>query len=217
MKECGSLQIVTESIRTFLSDVFQKNVNEILISDLLLVESLTINGKDFDGKKSVISFQDLRNFKNLKYLEVVNTYINSSVINIFSGLPYLENLIFKDCSFSKKIKNMGKLTQIKTLRIVDCQFFNPFFLEDLVFIKKIYLSGVILDDFQAFQHLDLDFLDVSCCFFKTVFGIDDLKVKCLIVGNSQYSRFRKKFSSLKIKIIVMADYREGYYIKKWIN
>lgn len=208
---------MTESIRTFLIDLFQKSIDEILISDLLLVESITISGQDFEGEKLIISFQDLKNFKNLKYLEIANTYINSSVVNILSSLPYLENLIFKNCYFSKKIKNMGKLTQIKCIRVVGSQNCNYSFLNELIFVKKMYLSGIKLDDFQFFQNLNLDFLDVSGCSFQTVYGIDHLKVKNLIVGYSQYSRYRKKLLSLGIKIIVMADYREGYYIKKWVN
>ena len=112
---------------------------------------------------------------------------------------------------------MGKLTQVKNLRIVDCSLFDLAFLNELASIKKVYLSGMKLNDFQYFKTLHLDFLDISCSFLNGISGIDYLKVNHLIVSHSLYHSYKEKFDSLDAKIIVMADYREGYYIEKWVN
>lgn len=198
-------------------DVFDKGIQEILISDLLLVETLTIDGYDLDGNKQNISFQDLKNFKNLKYLEIANTFINSSVINILSHLLYLENIVFRNCSFSKKIKNMNKLRALRSVRIIECIDFDPLFISEMRSVKRLYLAGVSLYDFTVFQHLDLDSLDISYSQVKNINSIRQADVKNLIISHIQYEQFYADLDNLSFKIIVMADFEEGYYIEKWLH
>lgn len=217
MKECGSLEIVTGSIKSFLLDVFDKDIQDILISDLLLVETLTIDGYDLDGNKQIISFQDLKNFKNLKYLEVANTFINSSVINILSHLLYLENIVFRNCSFSKKIKNMNKLYALRSLRIINCLDFDPLFISEIKTIKRLYLAGLSINDFTVFHQLDLDSLDISYSKVQSVSGIGKVNIKNLVISHIQYKRFCDDLDRLSFKIMIMADFEEGYYIEKWLH
>lgn len=216
MKECDILQIVTDSVRTFIVDIFDKKIDDILISDLLLVETLTIDGKDFEGNRLVVSFQDLNFFKNLKYLEIVNCLINSSVINILSKMGYLENIIFRNCSFGKVNISINKL-KINCLKIIDCRGFNGLLIKDLSNVKRMYLAGVKLENFNCFENIELESLDISYSFLRNIDGINNLKTNYLVIGHSQYNKFKDKIELLKCKVMVMADYRDGYYIEKWLN
>lgn len=217
MKECGNLEVKTVSINEFLYNTFHKDLSELLISDLLLVEALTIDGKSLEGKRQVISFQDLKNFKNLKYLEIANTLINNSILSILADMPYLENLIFRNCTFSKQVKNMNQLVRIRSLKIIDCNGFDLHFISALSQIQRIYLAGMKLNSFRKFRNMDLESLDVSYCSLRTLTGMKDFHTNHLIVNENQYQLIKKSKISVSFRLIVMADFREGYYIKKWVH
>ena len=88
------MKLLTESINKYLKEVFQKD--EFLIADYLLIEYLTVDGKDYEGNKQKVSFKDLQNFKNLKYLEIADVVINDNLIDVLSDLDYLENVVFRN-------------------------------------------------------------------------------------------------------------------------
>ena len=81
------MEILTSSIQQFLVDAFSKNIEKVGYSDLLLVESLTIDGKSSDGKRQFISFDELKlckNFRldyinniNINYLTIAGSYIKT--------------------------------------------------------------------------------------------------------------------------------------------
>ena len=48
------MKLLTESINKYLKEVFQKD--EFLIADYLLIEYLTVDGKDYEGNKQKVSF-----------------------------------------------------------------------------------------------------------------------------------------------------------------
>lgn len=210
------LEIKTESIQKFLCDIFKKNINDILISDLLLVESLTVDGEDFDGRKLNIYFQEIKEFKNLKYLEISNTLINNNIINILSKLSYLENVVFRNCTISKQIKDMNKLTNITNLRIDNCYNFDLSFIKNLSNIKRLSLSGIKKIDFSVFKY-QLYSLDISKCFLNDFENIDIINVNTLIISKREYELLINKNLKYNYHIIVMADPSDGYYIEKWIN
>ena len=210
------LEIKTESIQKFLCDIFKKNINDILISDLLLVESLTVDGEDFDGRKLNIYFQEIKEFKNLKYLEISNTLINNNIINILSKLSYLENVVFRNCTISKQIKDMNKLTNITNLRIDNCYNFDLSFIKNLSNIKRLSLSGIKKIDFSVFKY-QLYSLDISKCFLNDFVNIDIINVNTLIISKREYELLINKNLKYNYHIIVMADPSDGYYIEKWIN
>ncbi len=210
------LEIKTESIQKFLCDIFKKNINDILISDLLLVESLTVDGEDFDGRKLNIYFQEIKEFKNLKYLEISNTLINNNIINILSKLSYLENVVFRNCTFSKQIKDMDKLTNITNLRIDNCYNFDLSFIKNLSNIKRLSLSGIKKIDFSVVKY-QLYSLDISKCFLNDFENIDIINVNTLIISKREYELLINKNLKYNYQIIVMADPSDGYYIEKWIN
>ncbi len=215
VKECGNLQIITDSIKDFLVDAFSKKIDDILISDLLLVESLTIDGKDFDGKRQIISFQDLKQFKNLKYLEICNTLVTNNSINIISQIVCLENIIFRNCTFSKNVENLNKLTNIKSIKIYKCKKFNISYINKIINIKRIYLSNILISDIKQFSSLNLISLDVSNCIVENFDGVNNLNIKNLVISKRQYFDYKNYFMKCNFKIMILSDI--GYYIEKWLN
>ncbi len=215
MKECDILQIITSSIRRFLEDSFVKKIDNILISELLLVESLTINGRNYDGEREVISFQDLKYFKNLKYLEVSNTLITKSAINIFSQCNYLEKIIFRNCTFSKQITSLEVLTNIRGINIYKCKKFDISFIKDLINVKRVFISGVSIANLKLFMGTRLYSLDISGAIVSSFESVEELSLNNLVISDEQYSNNKEIILECNYKVIVMAS--DGYYIKKWIN
>lgn len=215
MKECGKLQITTTSIITFLEEAFKKDPTNLSLSESLLVESLTLNGKDYNGKKQTISFQDLKEFQNLKYLEVANTLLTSSAINILSKITYLEKLILRNCTFSTRLNDIDKLTNIKSIKIYNCKGFNPSYLATLINIKRIFLSKIEINDISIFYELNLHSLDVSSSIIRNWKDTQKLQTKNLIINENQYLENKEEIEKCKFKIMIIAT--DGYYIKKWLN
>ncbi|MCI8547921.1 MAG: hypothetical protein HFJ38_03420 [Bacilli bacterium] len=214
-KECDILQITTVSIKNFVQDIFKKEPQNLLISEQLLIESLSISGKDFNNNKQEICFQDLKEFQNLKYLEVANTLLTSSAISILSKITYLENLFIRNCTFSSRLNNIDKLTNIKSIRIYNCKGFNPSYLSTLKNLKRICLSKIEIKDINIFSELTLNSLDVSSSSIENWIGIDKLNINTLIINKKQYIKNEKEITKCKFKIIIIAT--DGYYIEKWIN
>ncbi len=209
--------LLTKSINKYVSELFEKNEEDILYSDLLLVEFLTIDGLDDTLKKQKIYFDDLKQFKNLKYLEIANTDINNKIIDLLSELNYLENIVFRDCSFSKQLKNMDNLKNIKCIRIVNCDNFQINYLSKLDNLERLYISDISLTNLNKINSLNLEALDISDCDLETDKGIDKINTNYLVVSSEQYKNFNKKIDELNMRIMVMADPSNGYYIEKWLN
>ncbi len=87
--------IKTESIKNLLEELFQKQCNDIKISDILLIHSLNVDSLDFDNNKIMVVFDEIKRFRNLRYLEICNINITDDVINTLLSLPYLESIIFR--------------------------------------------------------------------------------------------------------------------------
>ena len=215
MKECDILQIVTDSIKIFLEEAFCKKVDDILISELLVVDSLTINGRYYYGERKNTSFQDLKYFKNIKYLEVANTLITNSAINILAQCDYLEKVIFRNCTFSKQIISLEKLTNIRGIRICNCKKFNLSFIRDLINIKRVFISDITIVSLDVFRGLAIYSLDISGSIVNSFSGVDELSINNLIISSEQYADNKEIILECNYKVMVMAS--EGYYIEKWIN
>ena len=118
------MEILTGSIQQFLVDVFSKNIEKVGYSDLLLVESLTIDGKSSDGKRQFICFDELKLFKNLKYLELRNMVISNYMIDILKEITYLQNIVFMNCTFRKSIITLNVLQSVNLIRVESCKNFR---------------------------------------------------------------------------------------------
>ena len=146
------MEILTGSIQQFLVDVFSKNIEKVGYSDLLLVESLTIDGKSSDGKRQFICFDELKLFKNLKYLELRNMVISNYMIDILKEITYLQNIVFMNCTFRKSIITLNVLQSVNLIRVESCKNFRLDYINninikcvryfDIFFIYIFYFSFV---------------------------------------------------------------------------
>ncbi len=207
------MKLLTESINKYLKEVFQKD--EFLIADYLLIEYLTVDGKDYEGNKQKVSFKDLQNFKNLKYLEIADVVINDNLIDVLSDLDYLENVVFRNCKFD--INNMNKLKNIKSLRIINCKNFDLSYIVKLNNLERLYISDLTFQNLKKLSKLQLESLDISGCSINKILGINELNTNYLVISSNQFDKFKENILDLDIRVMVMADPSYGYYIEKWIN
>ena len=207
------MKLLTESINKYLKEVFQKD--EFLIADYLLIEYLTVDGKDYEGNKQKVSFKDLQNFKNLKYLEIADVVINDNLIDVLSDLDYLENVVFRNCKFD--INNINKLKNIKSLRIINCKNFDLSYIVKLNNLERLYISDLTFQNLKKLSKLQLESLDISGCSINKILGINELNTNYLVISSNQFDKFKENILDLDIRVMVMADPSYGYYIEKWIN
>ena len=128
------MEILTGSIQQFLVDAFSKNIEKVGYSDLLLVESLTIDGKSSDGKRQFICFDELKLFKNLKYLELRNMVISNYMIDILKEITYLQNIVFMNCTFRKSIITLNVLQSVNLIRVESCKNFRLDYINNINYI-----------------------------------------------------------------------------------
>ena len=203
------MEIVTKSIKLYLKEVVKKTPSKIGYSDLLKVESITIDGKDENGNKQLVSFSELRLLKNLRYLEIRNIMITDYIIKILEDMDYLENIIFKNCTFRKTITTMNNLKPLKQIRIENCKNFN------LKYIDKVNLNSLTLKDLNInnLRNIsnNIEILDVSDSNINTNKNIDKLKINKIIISHRDYMKYRNDFEKVKYEVVVMAS--KGYYIE----
>ncbi len=210
------MNITTDSIREFLIDSFDKDIDDLLISDSLLVEFITVDGLDYDGNKLNVDFSDLKYFKNLRFIEIANTMVNSSLINILSTFNRLENVIFRNCTYSKSLRNFNKLTNIKCLRVIEANNFDLNYIKDLTTLKRLYISNMDINSLKVLSKLNLDALDVSSCNIKRN-CFKSLNVKYLVISEDLFNKYTESLLNLDCKVMIMGDESLGYFISKWIN
>lgn len=203
------MEIVTRSIKLYLKEVIKKSPSKIGYSDLLKVESITIDGKDENGEKQLVSFGEIKLLKNLRYLEIRNIMITDYIIKMLEDMDYLENIIFKNCTFRKTITTMNNLKPLKQIRIENCKNFN------LKYIDKIILNTLSIKNFKLSSlrsiSKSIDVLDISDCTILTNKNLDKLNIKKLVISHKDYMKYKKELEKVKYDVVVMAN--EGYYIE----
>lgn len=203
------MEIVTKSIKNYLKEVIKKSSNKIGYSDLLKVESITIDGKDENDNKQLVSFGEVKLLKNLRYLEIRNIMITDYIIKILEDMDYLENIIFKNCTFRKTITTMNNLKPLRQIRIENCKNFN------LKYIDRIVLNTLNLKDFKISSlrsiSKNIEILDISRCIVSTNKNLDKLNIKKLIISHNDYLKYKNDLDKVKYEVVVMADL--GYYIE----
>lgn len=204
------MEILTQSIKDYLIERFDKSIDEIGYSDILEVESLTIDGKDENNEKQSVSFSDLKLFKNLKYLEIRNTLLTTNLFNTLEDLPYLENLLLRKCTIRKSVSTMNNLKNIIQLRINDCKNFNFELINELN-LANLTFENMQIQGFNLLKDNHINVLDISRAKFKNMNGIKKLSIDKLVIKNKDYTKYKKVLDNLKYELIVMADI--GYYIK----
>ena len=211
------MKIFTESINKYLEETFKKDSKDLLITDVLSILFISVNGEDDNNKKLRIDYKDLLLFKNLKYLEIADAVITNRTIDILSELDYLENIVFRNCTFNRQVKNLDKLKNIKSIRILNCKNFDVTYLKELDNLERLYISDKTLDNLSHFNTLKLEALDISECNLKNDLGLDKVHTNYLVLSGEQYNKFKEKILNLNMRIMIMADPSYGYYIEKWLN
>ena len=203
------MEIVTKSIKLFLKEVIKKSPSKIGYSDLLKVESITIDGKDENGEKQIVLFNEVKLLKNLRYLEIRNILITDYIIKTLEDMNYLENIIFKNCTFRKTITTMNNLKPLKQIRIENCKNFN------IKFIDKANINTLILKNLNVTNLRNIsksvEVLDVSESSVSINKNIDRLSINKLIISHDDYMKYKKELDSVSYEVVVMAS--KGYYIE----
>ena len=203
------MEIITKSIKLYLKEVIKKTPSKIGYSDLLKIESITIDGKDENGNKQLVSFGEIKLLKNLRYLEIRNIMITEYIIKVLEDMNYLENIIFKNCTFRKTITTMNNLKPLKQIRIEKCKNFN------LNYISKVKLNTLTLKDFNitSLRNISnyIQTLDISDSVVSTSKNIEKLRLTKLIISHKDYEKYKYDFEKVKYEVVVMADL--GYYIE----
>lgn len=208
------MEILTKSIQSFLVDAFDKDIEQIGYGDLLLVEGLTINGKDYNQQRQLVSFNEIKLFKNLKYLELCNVVISNYMITILSEMSYLENIIFRNCTFRKSIVTLNNLKPLKQIRIEHCKNFRLEYINNLV-VDYLTISKCPIKNFSSLKNTKLCVLDISRAMVDNLYYLNDLDIRKLIISHDVYKSYSDMLTGLNIDLVVMA--RDGFYIESVIS
>lgn len=204
------MEILTESIKDYLVEKFDKGISEIGYADILHIESLTIDGKDEFNEKSPISFNDIKLFKNLKYLEIRNTLITTNLISILEDMPYLENLILRNCTIRKSVTTMNNLRKILQLRINNCKNFNFELINELNLLN-LTIENMQVQGFNNLKNNHINSLDISMAKLKNANGLKKINIDKLVIKRKEYNKYKKILDNTKYDLIIMAD--KGFYIE----
>lgn len=184
-------------------------MNKITYSDLLSVESLTVDGKDLDGVKCNTVFSEILLFENLRYLEIRNTLISNYVIGIIENLDYIENITFRKCTFRKSVKGFGNIKRLKYLKIESCKNFICNYLSDMEVINLV-LSKMDFENISGINNCKIVELDISGLYDDELYLIEQVNLKKLIVSHKFYVN-NEYLEKVKYDVVVMAD--DGFYIE----
>lgn len=204
------MEILTESIKDYLVEKFDKDISEIGYADILHIESLTIDGKDEFNEKSPVSFNDIKLFKNLKYLEIRNTLITTNLISILEDMPYLENLILRNCTIRKSVTTMNNLRKILQLRINNCKNFRFELINELNLLN-LTIENMQIQGFNNLKNNHINSLDISMAKLKNGNGLKKINIDKLVIKRKEYNKYRKILDNAKYNLIIMAD--KGFYIE----
>lgn len=206
------MEILTSPIQQFLVDAFSKNIEKVGYSDLLLVESLTIDGKSSDGKRQFISFDELKLFKNLKYLELRNMVISNYMIDILKEITYLQNIVFMNCTFRKSIVTLNVLQSVNLIRVESCKNFRLDYINNIN-INYLTIAGSYIKTLLPLRGSHINVLDISREDFGDLINLDELDLQKIVIGHDAYLKYKDFFMKSKIQVIVMAN--DGFYIEKF--
>ncbi|MBR4618836.1 MAG: hypothetical protein IKO49_05985 [Bacilli bacterium] len=204
------MEILTKSIQDFLHENMHKKISQVGYQDLLLIEGITIDGQSENRKKQPIFFNELKLLKNLKYLEIRNIVISNYMIKVLEDMDYLENIIFKNCTFRTTISTMNNLKPLNQLRIEDCKNFNLEYINSLT-IKNLTLANIEINNFKTFKNNLVTTLDISRAVIKKTPSLKGIKVEKLVLSHKDYNKYKGLLENINYEIIVMAD--DGFYIE----
>ena len=203
------MEILTKSIQEFLVENLKRDIHKIGYQDLLLIEGISIDGENENKEKQKVNFSEVKLLKNIKYLEIRNMIISNYMIKILENMDYIENIIFRNCTFRTTISTMNNLKPLKQLRIENCKNFNFEYISKLK-IKNLILSNIEINTLNTFKNNLVTTLDISRATTKKSLNLN-LPITKLIISHKDYIRFQNKLKERLYELIVMAD--NGFYIE----
>lgn len=209
------MSMKTESIKNLLEDLFSKKCNDIKISDLLLVQSLTIDSLDFDNNKITVVFDEIKQFRNLHYLEICNIDITDNVINALLSLPYLETIVFRSCKFYNSISIINSDLKIRKMTVDSCQNFKFIYFSNLVSLKSITIKDTSINSFNGLRKIHLRYFEIIGRSVISRFSVSYLNVENFMLSKDIYDKYNSILTNLSSNIMVYAD--DGFYIEKRVN
>lgn len=207
--------IKTESIKNLLEDTFKKRCENIKISDILLVQNLTIDSLDYDNNKIPVFLDEIKKFKNLRYLEMCNIFIDNDLINILLFLPYIENVIFRNCVFSDELSVIDSSIKLKRIMIDSCRGFKFIYISNIVTLKSITVKDSNFSSFNGLRRIPLSYLEIIGNCFISRFNISYLNVDKLMFSSNIYNKYKEKFKDCSSRLIIYSD--DGFYINAQIQ
>ena len=203
------MQILTSSIKQFIKYNFHKDINKIGYQDLLSIEGITIDQFDENNQKQKIDFNELKMLKNLKYLEIRNLIISNYMIEVLEKMDYLENIIFRNCTFRTTIKTLNNIKPLNQLRIENCKNFNFDFISEIK-INYLILGNIIINNLNILKKELVNVLDISTAIVENKVNFN-LKIKKLVISHNDNIRFKNKLKNRNYQIVTMAN--NGFYIE----
>lgn len=208
------MEILTESIKDYLVEIYDKDISEIGYADILHIESLTIDGRNEFNEKTPVSFKDIKLFKNLKYLEIRNTIITTSLLSILEDMTYLENLILRNCTIRKSVTTMNNLKKIIQLRVNNCKNFSFELINELN-LNYLTIEDMQIQGFNILKNNHINVFDISRSKLKNANGLKKVNTDKLVIKRKEYNKYKKILDNTKYGLIIMAD--TGYYIEIDLN
>lgn len=126
--------------------------------DLLNIEQLRIDSRNFADEYDSVEFEDLKYFGNLKVLSLSNLTITNRAMEIMRDLTKLEEVNFENCTF----ENLNELVnlRIEKLTLNNCEIDDNSFIYSMNYLKELnlissYLNVSKLNKFYLLRSLNL--------------------------------------------------------------
>ena len=171
-------------------DVFNEN-------DLLNIEEIHLNSKNFADEYNFVDINELKYFKNLDVLKLSNLTVNEDVVNILNSLKNLNEISFVNCVFEKGF-NLNE-SSIEKLIINNCTINNDGFIYEMNYLKELNIIGSYLNFKKLSKFYFLKSLNIAS---STVVFVDDINLPSLEELVLDYSnitdlKFVLKLNNLK--------------------
>ena len=169
------INISQVELQLYLMNLLNKTDPLFTSQELQRVEDLYLNPIGISNVYNKIDFGILKNFPNLKKLEIYNSDINDDTISIISNLNNLETLMFNNCHISNvkgfyksKIKSLGfnncivndlesigLMKSINCIKLINMTLREINFLDNLPHLIEVDLSYSNLIDTSILYHFIL--------------------------------------------------------------
>ena len=159
----------------YVSRIFSKLITLYLFSsqnNLIISTNFLINNNHlFDVKLWLILLTDPKNNDDEHYLYISLFLIKNNIIDIEKKIDFYNlNYTFIEFLIIGKIKYDKNVNKILIVRFIDKNIIIKF-INDLISLKKFYINlyiFTVLNDFNCFDNVDVDYINNMMLFLKLV-------------------------------------------------